>query len=467
MTDTSANPRAAKRIAADTIKAATVEIVAKKTAQAAKQQQKRDAAKAKKREAAETQLVERCRKLNIILPDDIEKTEDGRIFDTLDNAYKILAAQAWGFGFDELAQEHVFRGAVVWPAHYGNVLTDKLTLAIRLSLIDVFGVEFSTKQVEESLMALCNANPFNPVTEYLDRIQPTWDGKKRVEKWIHNYLGAPDDAYTSAVGAVFLVGAVARARNPGCKFDTMPILEGPQGSGKSTALKILGGDYYSDAELGNLKDKDAAMVLRGVWIMEIPELASLRRADMNTLKAFVTRQVDRYRPTRANLPINQPRGCVFVGTYNPDGNDGYLTDASGNRRFQPVVTEKINLERLAEDRDQLWAEAAQMYADGNSTVIPAELFDKAAEEAARRGQDDPWLAKLADKADELALGEKITTRDVLLNWIGVDDERQTKADGARIGPLMRMLGFDKAQIGIGKRCVRGWKKLPEAKAKAA
>src|SRR5438874_8875079 len=110
----------------------------------------------------------------------------------------------------------------------------------------------------------------------------------------------------------------------------MPILEGEQGASKSTALKIMGGDWYSDAELGNLKDKDAAMVLRGTWLYEMPELSSMSRTERNTMKAFMTREVDRYRPTRANLPVNQPRRCVFAGTVNPEG-AGYLTDTTGNR----------------------------------------------------------------------------------------------------------------------------------------
>ena len=433
---------------------------AKNAANALKQKQWRDKKKAERREAKKVNAVVRCRELGMVMPDDVDLSKDASA--TLDLCYRILSSQPWGFAFDELAQEHIFRGTIIWPAHYGKVLTDKLILAIRLAMIDVFGVEFSMKQVVESLVALCNANPFNPVAEYLNSVQPRWDGTKRVGKWLHTYLGASDDAYTCAVGAVFMVGAVARARTPGCKFDTMMILEGEQGSGKSTALKILGGDWYSDAELGNLKDKDAAMVLRSIWIQEIPELAAMRRADMNTLKAFATRQVDRYRPTRANLPINQPRCCVFVGSYNPRGDDGYLTDPSGNRRFQPVATDAIKLAELAADRDQLWAEAAQMHADGYSTVMPSELWTEAARIAAERVPDDPWSAKLEQHAAEIVAGAKITTNDILRDWIGIDDERQSKADASRLGPLMRSLGFSKTQVGKG--CVRGWKKSPEVKA---
>jgi predicted P-loop ATPase len=437
---------------------------ARKAADAQKQKQYRERKKAERREATSKELIRRCADFGLVMPEGIQTDENGKVKDTLDNCYCILAGQEWGFAFDELAQEHVFRGEVIWPDHYGRVLTDKLTLAIRLQMIDVFGVEFSMKQVEESIVALCNANPFSPVAEYLESVRPRWDGVKRVEKMLHKYFGAKDTRYHSAVGAVFMVGAVARAMQPGCKHDSMMILEGPQGSGKSTALSILGGEWYSDAELGNLKDKDAAMVLRSIWIQEIPELASMRRADMNTLKAFVTRQVDRYRPTRANLPINQPRSCLFVGTYNPDGNDGYLTDASGNRRFQPVVTGKIDLKALAADRDQLWAEAAQMFADGYSTVMPSDLWIEAAAIAAERMPDDSWAAMLAKHADDIAVGGKVPTQKVLSEWIGIDNERQTRADAARIAPLMRSLGFAKTQI--GKACVRGWEKLPEPKVTA-
>lgn len=435
---------------------------AKKAANAQRQSQYREKKKAATREARKANALQRCKELGIVLPPHVDLGADKP--DTLENCYSILEAQPWGYAFDELAQEHVFRGKVVWPDHYGNVLTDKLTLAIRLQMIHVFGVEFSMKQVEESILALCNKHPFNPVAEYLDSVRPKWDGEKRIETWLHSYCGAANDEYSSAVGAVFMVGAVARAKQPGCKHDTMMVLEGSQGSGKSTVLSILGGDWYSDAELGNLKDKDAAMVLRKIWIQEIPEMASMRRADMNTLKAFVTRQVDRYRPTRANLPINQPRSCIFVGTYNPDGSDGYLTDASGNRRFQPVATGKIDLKGLARDRDQLWAEAAQMHEDGFSTVLPSKLWKQAADIAAQRTPEDTWYAMLAQHSD-VAVGTKIPTREVLRDWIGIDDDRQTKADAARIGPLMRALGFGKTQI--GKQCVRGWEKLAAPASKQA
>lgn len=434
---------------------------AKREAENLKKQQQREAAKAASREKANKELVRRCEEFGGVMPEGVKQDEYGNIANTLDNCYRILESQPWGFGYDELAQSHVFRGKVVWPEHYGTELNDALALAIRLSMLAVWQVEFSTLQVTDSLSALCRANPYNPVTEYLNSL--SWDGTARVHKWLHTYLGAPKDEYTSAVGAVFLIGAVARARNPGCKFDTMMILEGEQGAGKSTALKIMGGDWYSDAELGNLKDKDSAMVLRGIWIYEMPELSTMSRTERNTMKAFVTREVDRYRPTRGNLPINQPRRCVFAGTVNPEGH-GYLTDTTGNRRYLPVETGKIKLAHLAKDRDQLWAEAAEMFATGYSTVMPSGLWKKAAEVTAAREQADPWFEPVADWVEQYQNRGRVTTNEVLRECLDIEDGVQTNQHGIRLGPIMRALGCAKEKFKKNGKSLNGWA-LPKPKAK--
>lgn len=435
---------------------------AKKEAKALKERQRREAKRLAKREAAKNEMAQRSATAGLVVPTNIDQDE---VAGTLDDCIRILESQAWGFAFNELTNEHVFRGEVNWPAHYGRVLDDELVLAIQVSLGQVFNTEFSDKQVRDSLKYLCRKNPYNPVTEYLDSL--TWDKKQRVGKWLHTYLGAQDDDYTNAVGAVFLVGAVARARTPGCKFDTMMILEGEQGAGKSTALKIMGGEWYSDAELGNLKDKDSAMILQGAWIYEMPELSTMSRTERNTMKAFMTREVDRYRATRANLPGNKPRRFVPAGTVNPEG-VGYLTDPTGNRRYLPVMTGKLDLAKLAKDRDQLWAEAAAMFADGYSTVMPSGLWSKAAEVAAERVQEDPWQGLIADwltvELKRVSPRARVWSHEVLSEACGVDDNRMSQQDANRLGRIMRGLGCTWTKFAVeGSRKPRNGWKLPERK----
>jgi len=210
--------------------------------------------------------------------------------DSYDNAlcavYKSGLAPDW----DELKQNVVFRAAELkWPEHYGRVFNDHVARLIRMCLLNHFqGVEYSPSKdnVHEAIMTIAYARRFNPVLDYLDSLK--WDSKKRVEQLFPGYFNCGDEAYTRAVSVCFMVGAVRRMRRPGCKFDTMPILLSPQGWNKSTAIKeLFGAQWHSDSDLGNLRDKDAAMKLRGIWVKEFAEIESLTRAESGALKSSV------------------------------------------------------------------------------------------------------------------------------------------------------------------------------------
>lgn len=371
----------------DAAKALLAAGAAEKEAKALKEKQRRDTAKLSKRQAANTELVQRCEAFGLVMPEDISFDENGKIRDSLENCIHILEWQPWGFGFDQLAQQHVFRGEVKWSDHYGRELNDDLVRAIRFQMIEVWGVEFSTQQVWDSLLVLCRAAPFHPVREYLDGLE--WDGYARLDRWMPTYLGSPDNDYTRAVGSKWMLGGVGRVRHPGCKFDQMLILEGLQGTEKSSALGTLGGDFYSDAEVGNVRDKDAVMLLQRAWIQEIAEMATMTRSDVNDLKGFISRTTDRYRPPYARTVVSLARGFILAGTINPGGG-GYFIDQTGNRRYWPVVTGEIDLAGLARDRDQLWAEAALRYAKGETLVLPKELWGVAAAEQSARRVSHPW-----------------------------------------------------------------------------
>jgi predicted P-loop ATPase len=267
---------------------------------------------------------------------------------------------------------------------------------VRAHLLNTFqGVAYqpSKENVFEGLLTVAYGAKFNPVLDYLDALK--WDGVPRVAKLFGSYFRCCGDDYTRAVSACFMVGAVRRMRRPGCKFDTMPILRGKQGWNKSTGVRALfGADWFSDADLGSLRDKDAAMKLRGIWVQEFAELESLTRAETGALKAFCSRATDRQRDPYGRITEDTPRRCVFLGTTNEGG---FLKDSTGARRFWPLEVRKpIDTSLIAADRDQLWAEAAHMEAQGASDILPRELWGVAADRQAEQTSGDPWADTLTD-----------------------------------------------------------------------
>ena len=201
----------------------------------------------------------------------------------------------------------------------------------------------------QAVEAAARDSSLHPVKEYLDFLEH--DGTSRLESWLSEYMGAAPSAYHREVGRTILIAAVARIFEPGCKVDTVPIFEGAQGVRKSN--KTLFYPWFGD-ELADLGSKDAAMQTRGVWGLEISELVAMSRGEVSRIKAFISRTIDRFRPPYGSRIIESPRSCVFWGTTNADG---YLKDETGGRRFLPIKIGNIEVERLEQDRDQLWAEA--------------------------------------------------------------------------------------------------------------
>jgi predicted P-loop ATPase len=266
-----------------------------------------------------------------------------------------------------------------------------------------WGVTFKLEDIYEATMTLARRNTFNPVVDYLAWAEPRWDGKPRVERWLETYMGVKvtnkNAAYVRAIGKIVLVAAARRARKPGCKFDEMLILEGPQGINKSNSVGVLGGEWYSDAKLGDLENTQrVGMKLCGTWIHEFGELVGLTKAQVEEVKAFLSTLRDRYKQPYGRSEDYYPRRCIFIGTVNPGGG-AYLTDLTGNRRFWPVVCGDIDIEALARDRDQLWAEAAMMESRGDSIRLDPSLYDAAKAEQDARLADDPWVEMLAEYLD--------------------------------------------------------------------
>lgn len=227
---------------------------------------------------------------------------------------------------------------------------------------------------------------------------------------------------------------------PGSKFDTVLILEGNQGKGKSTALEILAGaENFSDQEILTLDAKAQAEAVEGKWLYELAELEGIGRADTTKVKAFASRSTDRARPVYGRYREDKPRQVVFVGTTN---DNKYLRDVTGNRRFWPVRTTEIDLAGLARDRDQLWAEAAELEAAGESIVLAKELWAEAEVVQQDRMEEDPWydfLSTLTGK--KVGEFERIATETVLTSNLAIPADRQHVGLTKRLAHVMRKLGW--------------------------
>lgn len=387
----------------------------------------------------------------------------GRVEANYRNTQLAIEAGNFGVGFDELSQRGVLRSQrLPWTADIGRELNDDLIRIIREWIMHQFGFEPKREDVSDVLFALATKNTFNPVVDYLDGL--AWDGIGRIDRLFPSYFGAADGDYEKIVGRKLMLAAVRRMRRPGTKFDTVPIIEGHQGSGKTSALRILGGDWHSDAELGRLDSKDSAGVLHGVWILELGELTAMRKAEVDHLKAFVSRCEDRYRPPYGKTVKTFPRRCVFVGTTN---SGSYLRDTTGNRRYLPVATDAIDLEALKRDRDQLWAEANVAEATGESLILPSQLWPAAAEKQDDRLVDDPWLDRLRLHLASAPDRTRFSSQELLEYALEVPCSRQNQHEAKRVATLMAKLGWQhKANIRIGTQQLTGYVSPEDATYKA-
>jgi predicted P-loop ATPase len=288
-------------------------------------------------------------------------------------------------------------------------------------------------------------NSFHSVRDYLDNLK--WDGVERIDKWLTTYGEAQSSEYADAVGALMLVAAVHRIRKPGCKFDEMMVLENEeQGTNKSSALAIMAvqEEWFSDDLPLNLEGKRIIESLQGRWIVEAAELSGMKRADIEHLKAFLSRQWDRARLAYARLPSEVPRQSIIVGTTN---SSEYLRDLTGNRRFWPLRVGRFNLEALKRDRDQLWAEAAAREATGVSIRLQPELWPKAKAEQEQRLTQDPYYEKLLDVlADEQG---KISSEQV---WeiLEMRTDHRGQDQSRRVSAAMHALGWRRTKTRLVK-----------------
>lgn len=333
----------------------------------------------------------------------LSRTEDGAVRAIITNAVLILQNQPelQGIRFNELSGAIEVKGKLPWkrPNKYWRDADDAQLYGW---VADQYGVQFPENKFTKALTIVTDQRRFNPLKEYLAGL-PEWDGVPRVDTLLIDYLGAEDTAYTRAVTRKTLIGAVQRVWEPGCKFDTVLVLDGKPGIGKSTLLRKLGGKWFSDSlSLADTRDKTAAEKLQGVWIMEIGEMQGTRKADVDIMKGFISRQVDEYRAAYGRVVERHPRTAIICGTTN--STTGFLRDTTGNRRFWPVPVSggKKSVWDMTEDiRAQIWAETIVYATDGEDSFLDAAMEKEAEkmQQAAleydeREGQVEEYLETL-------------------------------------------------------------------------
>lgn len=307
--------------------------------------------------------------------------ENGDVKPLITNAVLILENEPalQGIRYNELSNGIEVKGKLPWPRP-NKYWRDADDAQLYTWVADRYGVQFPENRFSKALTTVTDKRCFNPLREYVQQL-PEWDGVPRADTLLIDYLGAPDTEYTRVVTRKTLVGAIQRVLQPGCKFDTVLVLDGKPGIGKSTLLRKLGGKWFSDSlSLADTRDKTAAEKLQGVWIMEIGEMQGTRKADVDIMKGFISRQVDEYRAAYGRVVERHPRTCIICGTTN--STTGFLRDTTGNRRFWPVTVNgggRLSVWDMTEDtRAQIWAETMILVAEGETSYLDAAMELEAA-----------------------------------------------------------------------------------------
>lgn len=329
------------------------------------------------------------------------------------------------------------------PSHHAGIWTDadgtRLSGWLRRKF-HAYGFAPTVQDCDRGVDVVAEAHAFHPVRDYLDSL--AWDGTARLTTWLSTHLGADANPYHAMVGRWWLIGAVARIYQPGCMVRTVPILEGPQELGKSSAVRALASPkWFNDTPI-DIGSKDAYQAIQGYWFIELAELDSLMRADPSRSKAFFSSAIDKFRPPYGRRIVESPRQCIFVGTVNPPYE--YLNDPSGGTRYHPIRCTRIDLAGIQRDRDQLWAEAVHEYRDGAEWYVESAV-DRAmlGEEQHARTRPDSWEDIIKAFVDRDAARDEYTTGEILEFALKVLPEKHDRAAQTRVGGIMvAEIGWD-------------------------
>lgn len=329
------------------------------------------------------------------------------------------------FRYDEFGQK----------LYYGqDRAADHIDTDINLDIERRYNLSSRTQIVQEAIVSIARSNAFHPVRDYLDGL--TWDGTGRLDAMFEQGFGATGSSvFLSEAGVKFAIGAVARIYEPGCKMDTMLVLVGHQGARKSTGLRVLAHGWFADSAIP-IGDKDSYMLLAGKWLYEIGEMDSFKKAENTRIKAFLSSQVDYFRPPFGRHTIECPRQTVLVGSTNEDQ---FLNDPTGSRRFVPIRVTQVDVDWLKVNRDQLWAEAVVRYRAGEIFWYENESAERLAQESQPFQQDDVWSPTVYEYVVRRKVAQ-ISVFDVLTGGLGIEVSRATRSDKNRVMHILKHFG---------------------------
>lgn len=368
------------------------------------------------------------------------------------------------FAFDDFAHRMMVLKPIPDPDKKSNAPftprawedTDETRLAIWFQSIGYLKASANLAFAVADLVA--KDNRFHPVRDYLGTLE--WDGAPRCGDLFRRGFGAlaedrVHEQYLLDIGRCWLISAIARVMDPGCKVDTMPILEGPQGAMKSSGVRALApeAEWFSDTMPSDLDAKDARQHLPGKWLVEMSEISQLRKSEVESLKSFLSTQTDKYRPSYGRTEVSRHRQSVFVGTTNEDS---YLSDITGNRRFWPVKVGKVDLAWIKANRDQLWAEALFLYRQNEKWWLDGETAAYAEEQQKQRLIDDEWDVTIASFVGSRS---RVTVTEILSDAFFLDKAMHGKAEQMRVTTSLRKMGFEKKRTRLEGEVSRYWERV--------
>lgn len=388
---------------------------------------------------------------------DLERSRDGGApKNSVKNIVLILknASKKPIFRHNEFSSNDEYGDRAPWGGVRGVEVRDIDFLKIKEYIYSHFRFEPAVTMVDEAIKIIATKNTYHPVREYLEAL-PVWDGKPRAETWLKRLLNAKaPEEYLKAISKKILVAMIARVYEPGCKFDTVPVLVGVQGALKSTSIRALADPWFSDAHM-NIGDKDGVLAMRSVWVLELGEMSSLSRAEVNQVKEFISRATDKIREPYGRKMQSYPRQCIFIGSTN---NDEFLKDDTGNRRFWPVSVGKCNVAGIKAEREQLFAEALSLYTIGEPLWLEnPDAIEGAESEQNMRMEYDSLLDKARDffeKEHDNFDSRRFTLAQAFDSFGPFASLKDDRVSQVRAGKTLRMLGFEKRQSRDSKGAVR-------------
>lgn len=325
---------------------------------------------------------------------------------------------------------------------------------VRMRIFELYGFEPSKGLVDEVVEKVADENKMNPLKEWLTTLK--WDGIHRMDRYATDALGVSPDPMYKRMCRKWLIQAVARVMEPGCKADASLILMGEQGTMKSTSFAVLAGeDYFSDTPI-DIGNKHAYMQMQHAWIYELSELESVRKRDNNAVKAFLSSPEDRFVPPYGRRMVRLPRHTVFCGTTNKSE---FLSDSTGSRRFWCMRVNQINIDWIKENRDFIWAEAVHAYRQGEHWWFDSEGEQRVQEKNMQFQEGDPWAQPIDDYC-KIHAAAGFTTRAVMKTALELTNNQMNRAVEMRVADILASLGYSKARSRAegGKQRNYIWKK---------